>query len=770
MKKTYLKITCCAAALLLGASPAMAQDAATDASSTEGAEGIAEIVVTAQKRSERLTDVPLSVTAVTGDSLAKKGITSAADLERAVPGFTYQPSNYGTPVFAIRGVGFFDTALGVAPAVTVYLDQVPLPFLSMTPGASFDLERVEALKGPQGTLFGMNSTGGAINYIAAKPTSTFQAGARATYGRFNQFDVEGYVSGPLSDTLAARVAVRSEQRDDWQKSYTRDDSLGQRNFLNGRFLLDWQPSDAVKFELNVNGWRDKSDTQAGQFRKFAELIPGARGRPDARNTIGNYPIAPVDIRSADWDAGKSFARNDRFYQVSLRGDADVADFATLTSITAYSRLKAHIPSDLDGTNFNDIQTLIEGDIKSFNQELRLANDGDRLKWVVGGNIQIDRVKDHVTFDSVASNQQLPGPSPILFTGFKVENHQRIDTWAAFAGVDYEIVPTLTLAGSIRYTDQARNFAGCLHDVGGGLAAGFSVITRSTIPPGGCVSVGPDGKAVTLHKDKLDEDSISWRAGVNWKPNPDVLVYANVSRGYKAGSFGTLPALNVLQFKPVPQESLLAYEAGLKLSLLDRRVQISTAAFYYDYTDKQLLGRINTGPLFGVLPGLITVPKSSVRGAELEITAAPIDALRLSFGANYIDSKIDGQFSVPDPYGAALNVDGFQFPNTPKWQIVGDAEFTQPLSDDLNAFIGGAVKYRSSSYSVFTTDDLFKIEGYALLDLRAGIESESGWSAQIWGRNVTNKRYLTHAWKPIDSVVQLTGMPATYGITLGYKFR
>lgn len=158
---------------------------------------VGDIIVTAQKRSERLTDVPISITAASGEQLAKAGVVSPGDLGKIVPGFTYQPSNYGPPVYSIRGVGFFDNALAGSPTVTVYVDQVPLPYLAMTAGATLDLERVEVLKGPQGTLFGQNSTGGAVNFLAAKPTRDLSFGLSGEYARFNQVSAGGFISGPI---------------------------------------------------------------------------------------------------------------------------------------------------------------------------------------------------------------------------------------------------------------------------------------------------------------------------------------------------------------------------------------------------------------------------------------------------------------------------------------------------------------------------------------------------------------------------------------------
>jgi len=200
------------------------QQAATSETLPAPPDTIGEIIVTAQKRSERLSDVPLSITAATGDQLTREGITDVAGLEKIVPGFTYQDSSYGTPIFSIRGVGFYDTSVGVSPAVSIYLDQVPLPYSSMARGVSFDLERVEALKGPQGTLFGQNSTGGAINYIAAKPTKDTTEGFDLDYGRFNSVNMQAFVSGSLAPNLQARIAARYEYRDDWQIGYAPNDT------------------------------------------------------------------------------------------------------------------------------------------------------------------------------------------------------------------------------------------------------------------------------------------------------------------------------------------------------------------------------------------------------------------------------------------------------------------------------------------------------------------------------------------------------------------
>lgn len=739
------------------------------AASPDPGSAVAEVIVTAQKRSERLSDVPISVTAVSGDQLAKQRIISTSDLERVVPGFTFQPTGAGAPVFSIRGIGFFDTAVTVSPAVSVYLDQVPLPFSVETEGVTLDLERLEALKGPQGTLFGENSTGGAINYIAAKPTQTPHAGASLTYGRFNEVDAEGFVSGPISDTLTARVSGRYERRDDWQYSYTRNDTLGQRDFFTGRALLDWKPTEHLRFELGVNGWRNKSDTQAAQYLGYAPTtVPG---RAEQAAALPGYPLAPLNIRAADWDAGADLTRNDSFYQVSLRGDADVSDRVTLTSVTAYMRLQADTPTDQDGTAFQDLYYRRLVSLKTFYQELRGSGDFGPLRLTLGGNVQIDRTSEDQETQSLGSNQRV---GPFLFTGFSLNNRQRFDTYAGFAAADYKLTSTLTAQGSVRYTRQDHDYSGCLADRNGGLATAFGFLSTmlsgspTTIPVGSCVTLGPNGKPSGEINEKLDQDNTSWRVGLNWKPNSDTLLYANVTKGYKSGSFPLVPAIRATQLVPVVQESVVAYESGFKLSLMERRLSLTGAGFYYDYDNKQILGFINTGVPFGNLPGLVNIPRSSVRGGEVELVATPVRALRLSAGVTYVDSRVDSHFLTPDPFGGIPDIKGEAFPSTPKWQALADAEYGFQLSDELRAFVGGGLRYRSSTYAAVGLSPSFRIDSYALLDLRAGVE-KGPVRLEVFGRNVTDKRYVTQATHIIDTVTQFTGMPATYGVTVSYRY-
>ena len=733
-----------------------------------------EIIVTAQKRSERLNDVPLSIAAATGEQLVKAGVAEPSDLQKIVPGFTYQTGAYGAPIFTIRGIGFYEDSLAVAPTVSVYVDQVPLSYSRMTSGTLLDLERVEVLKGPEGTLFGQNSTGGAINYIAAKPTEDYHAGVTLGYGRFSSFSADGFVSGPLTDNLKARVAVRTEQYGDWQKSQTRNDTNGSRDFLVGRILLDWDPTPWLKLELNVNGWRDNSDTQAAQFVSYSPNNPA--GYKDLEPLLLAYKRAPRDSRIADFDPATSLERRDDFFQASLRADVDLGGSVSLASITSYAELNVDSPNDTDGVPYNNFLLTIIGRIKSFSQELRLAGtaDGNRLKWMIGGNYSSDVSSEDQYGNYNGSNG---GVGPFRFFTFDNANHQNIKTKSVFGSLDYEIIPTVSVQGSVRYTDSDDTFRGCVRDTGNGqlanaLAFLSSLVTQSaaTIPAGACATLGPNNRPVPIVNDQLDEDNVSWRGALSWKPDANSLVYASVTRGYKAGAFASLPAVKSEQLTPVTQESVLAYETGLKLSNLFRTLDINAAGFYYTYDNKQVRGFLNAGPPFGLLSGLVGIPKSSVRGGEVNIIWRPIRALTVRAGATYVDSQVDKSFFVSDPFGVQVDVKGEAFPNTPKWQLTGDVGYDFPLSSNLNAYVGTGMSYRTSAYARFGENTEFKLPSYFLLDLRAGISTgDNKWRVEIWGKNVTNKYYLDSVNHIIDTVSQLSGMPVTYGARVGYRF-
>ena len=595
---------------------------------------VGEIVVTAQKREQSINKVPMSITALSGSALLDRGVTQTADLTKVVPGFNFTETAYATPVYTIRGIGFQESSRAASPAVSVYVDEVPLPFPEETEAAALDLERVEVLKGPQGTLYGEDSTGGAVNYIAAKPTSHFTSGIDASYGRFNTTDVQGYVSGPITDTLTARLSGRAVESSNWQQSYTDSDTLGARNQLEARLLLDWRPIDKLKITTNFNISQDRSDTPAAQLIGIypqSNLVPIPTG-------LTNFPLTPDNDRAADWDEGRKYRRDNIFLQATARADYSLTNLITLSSITSWQRYTGKQPFDTDGTTYQSDFITETGSISTIFQELRLTGRSmNRLSWIVGANYESDDTFDSNLIQFAQSSiSQLVG---FPLTDVRNQTRQDIRTSAAYANLDYDVTSSITLHGGIRYTVANRSFSGCTQDTGDGQAATALNFLGSVLRGGAPGPLAQPGQCVTLNADfdpalvrsKLDENNIAWRTGADWRMNADTLVYANVSKGYKAGSFPTLSASSYVQYAPVKQENVLAYEVGSKMTLLDRKLQLNAAVFYYDYTDKQIRGE-KPDPVFGNPEALVTIPKWHIEGFELSAVARPLAGLRAHPGS------------------------------------------------------------------------------------------------------------------------------------------
>jgi len=851
---------------LFGASQAaMAADAAA-----AGPSSVAEVIVTAQKRQENIQNVGMSIKAASGDQLTKMGIHDTESLSKIVPGFQFTPTYYGTNVFTIRGVGFQDTSLAGSPTVSVYVDEMPLPFSALTNGATLDLQRVEVLKGPQGTLFGNNATGGAINYIANKPTDTFQAGADLSYGTFNDTDISGYVSGPVADGLDVRLALRHDESGAWQKSYgpQPSQSQGGKDFTNGRFSVLWKPNDRFKALLTLSGWQDKGYNQNGQLFGIAELSGIAPLAP----AIANYPLAPHNNQAANWDncvnvdpfdpiagqAGGTQAatpgtltgpnstlngplesqgagsvvqaggqpthcvparKNNTYYNANLRMDYDLGHDITLTSLSEFQKFNRTAAIDGAGMNIQDYQSYQRGKIESAYQELRLSGKwwNGKGNWIVGVNYENDNTWDsflqtynassasptvfiNPNYTNATSVGNTPGPAPFpvaigtllpcpgagcgtagqyagIFAGTtntglalgptRPEDRQLTNTYAVYASGEYPILDNLTLLGGVRYTEEDKKGGVCGNDGGDGTWAQVAYTLQSFyLPPstapaasaaGTCASTGAGptyntpglglGGGGGLIYGHLNQHNVAWRAGLNWKPTHDTLLYVNISQGYKGGSYPTVALASLVQTKPVVQEELLSYEAGFKTELFDHQLQANGAIFYYDYTNKQILGAV-ADAVYGALPTLVNVPKSDVKGFELSFVYTPewLHGLTITPSVSYQYTEVDkssknvcqpppaqdpsisgpsptnenaadtangtspnvpsqiyckaGDFYGFDAYGQYADFTGEKFPSAPVWQANIDAEYDWKIRDDITAFVGLNYAYVSGTNSFF----------------------------------------------------------------------
>ena len=411
------------------------------------------------------------------------------------------------------------------------------------------------------------------------------------------------------------------------------------------------------------------------------------------------------------------------------------------------------------------------------QELRAAGNlvNGRLHWVVGGNFEHDsthEIQDNLSVGDSASQAFVELGYPIINETLN-RGDSRYTSKAVFGNVDFDILPTIIAHAGARYTSEHTGFDGCLES-GGNNVLGEALSTLFDVDPpigvGQCATFNPDNSYAGLVHRSLSQDNVSWRFGLDWKPRPGALIYANVSRGYKSGGFPTLASTSSVQFTPVSQEKLTSYEAGFKLSMFDRKLQLNGAGFYYDYADKQVKSHIVV-PLFGALEDLANIPKSRIVGAELQATAMPIPGLTVNAGGTLLKSKVLGSPLFTLYTGQQQDIGGTSFPYTPEWQFNSDVEYDWRLSSRLNAFVGGSVTYRSATSSDFVPSPALAIDAYTLLDLRVGIHApDDRWRLTLSGHNVTDKYYWTDALRNIDALVRYAGMPATYTISFSYRFR
>ncbi|WP_231639048.1 TonB-dependent receptor [Sphingomonas profundi] len=787
---------CVSGMALLASGPALAQAVPDPAGGPTAAAGADEsrsddIVVTANKREQRLNDVGLAVAVVGGQALQNQRVSSLADLANIVPSLSYTNSANGTPVYTLRGIGFYETSLAAYPTVSIYLDEVPLSFPATTRHSVYDLERVEVLKGPQGTLFGQNATGGAINYIAAKPTRDLRAGIDLSYGRFNEVIGEGYFSGPLGEKAQMRASARIERADGWQRSNSRPgDSNGKvRNYM-GRVQLALQPTETINLLLNVNGWKDKSETQAPQAIGFNIQ------NPFVSSLVTNSQLSPERPRASDFTPGYTRADN-RMWQASLRGDLDLTDDVTLTSISAYLDYKQDQADEGDGLPISTLDLPSDqGRIKTVSQEVRLTNgSANRLRWVIGGNYEHSRIDQEILVDYHDSSSTTT--LGVVF-GYPIANsfyysYQRKRNYAFFGNVEFDVLPNLTLKGGTRYTNARASTRSCNSDRTG-IADNvgpffYNILLGGAFGPyksGACFQIndqpteigGVAPGAPGEYDATLKENNISWRGGIDWKPRPGLLLYGNVAKGYKAGGFPTVSSSSFVAYLPVRQESVISYEAGFKAELLDRTLQFNAAAFYYDYRNKQLRSKLNQPP-FGILDILQNIPKSTVKGFEIELLARPTRQLTVNATMTYIDAKVD-RFVGINAAGVAADFGGTRVPFTPKYQVGVNADYDFPLSRAIDAFVGSSMNMRSDTVSVVGGDinpataspqgkSLFGIDSYVLVDARVGIKSQDDrWRLSLWAKNLFNTYYWNNVVAAFDTIGRYTGKPATYGVNVSYR--
>lgn len=758
-----------------------------------------EIIVTAQKRSESINDVGISIQAFSAEQLEAAGANETEEIIALVPGVSFAKSAQN-PIYTMRGVGFNTPNFSSTSPVGVYVNEISYAYPYLSKGPLFDLERVEILKGPQGTLYGRNTTGGLINYITARPTHTFDAGGSVDIGNYESFGVEGHVSGPLTDTLAARFAFRSDQRGEgWQRSVTRPgDRLGEADRVGARASLLWTPTDSFTADASVSWWQDLSDTQAGQAIAFAPdsaafAFPGAAQamltNPRARDADWDSPLQPGP--RATTQARPPLGTDSEFLNFTGRMEWEMASGLTLTSLTGYSTLDRRDVVELDGTQFEIAAYDLNGTLDSFSQEVRLSGDFSRGDWILGGYYSRDKVYDEqfgyleqtsiiraLRFVSSLIPQTQYTPLQIAEAGRNFRNTSDLDnvTMAVFGHSQWNLTEALKLTVAARYTDDELKFVGCSRDVNNTLAPLWNLAvatmtgTNLNLQPNECLTytAGFAGKlsdpAGVRHT--LAESNLSGRVALDWMPSDDLLIYGSVSRGFKSGAFPVLAANVETQLAPAKQEEVLAYEVGAKATLLSGAVQLNGAAYMYDYQDKQLFGEISD-PIFTTLTRIVNVPESRVWGAEATLDWQVTEDLKAQVSASYLDTEIQ-KYEGFTKFGVQQDFAGSAFPYSPEWQFAGQLTYRRPLSNGLELDGVLAANYQSKSQADVEGDSRFGVDGYTLVNASLGIRNvQDGWRVGVWARNLTDKYYWTTVDVSTDVIYRLTGMPRTFGLTVSW---
>jgi len=723
------------AAALSCAASALAQEAA----SLPPPPGIEEIVVTAQKREQRLLDVGLNVSSLSGETLSNQRIEQIRDIAGVVPNVDIKEQVPGAiPVVTIRGVGLDDFSTTNSPAAGIYVDEVPLSSLALMSFDFYDLERLEVLKGPQGTLYGRNSTAGAINVLSAKPKDEFEAYVKAGVGDYETYDLEAMVNPVVSSWLKLRFSGKSvhQLKGFWTSRYLEnglrgDRDIGKRDVLSGRVQAEITPADWLEIRLKLDGLRQRSEL--GQPESFGTIcLPPFRPIDPAHCTdLHLYSDTDGDPYTGDW-SGK-FPYNIDQWDPTATVKADLG-FAELTSVSGYTRFHRLFHIDADATPFEQFDFFQHDRVKQFTQELRLASDSRWVGWLIGGFYSWDEV-----------NVNTPGRHGglIPFEESQILADQKTESAAVFGNTSWHLTDTLDLVTGLRFTWEQRDYAGG---------------STWTIPV-------PTLIQSTFLDDSISDENLSWKVGLEWRALANTLLYANAARGVKSGGFFSGITTDDAQLRPYKPESLIAYEAGVKSELLDRRLLVGASGFYYDYHDVQTFMRNGSAPV--QLIG--NVDHARVYGADFDVLWRPIADLTLQNGVGILDTRLDAFLG---PSGAAVPA-GNELPNAPALTYNVLARYEHPLHVfDLQAAIQVDARYSDSVFKEATNDPLIRAKPYWLTNARLSLFDEGQrLEIAVWGKNLSDTLYVVQGLDVSTFGIgnRNYNAPRTFGGEVVYRF-
>ena len=809
------------AALSVGAST-LALAAAVPAMAQEDATVVDAIVVTAQRREETANTIGMAIQAFRGDQLEQLHIKDARDLSSVAPSFSVSQSYQGVPTYTLRGIGFNTINMSATSTVGTYTDEVAYAYPIMNTGPMYDLQRVEVLKGPQGTLYGRNTTAGLIDFVTNKPTHSFEASGTVEFGNNDTHNFEGFISGPITEGVQARLAFRTEDSDrGWQKSFTRDERLGEIHKYGVRASLAMQPSDTLSIDASLTAWRDKSDPLAAQAIAFN---PASNGSPFNAAGLATYIAThqPTSGDQADWepyaqrtaDIGtglglKGPLQNDNdFFGAKVHIAYEFSDTLRMMSLTSYNKLERDATFDWSGAPFEILAQRGYGEIKSIAEELHFDGEIGDVHWLAGLYYGKDKILDadrtmlgdHALANQVTGLAAIGVPAlglpplaqnPFNSAGYTVTEmlqafrtysdiaNFETETKSVFLNADWRINDQWKLAGGVRYTKDKQDYAGCSRDFNGNMLPNVNVFNRTfyfgvygatpaPIGVGDCVTFSTDTNDFGIVTSNLNEDNVAWRINVDYSPAERILLYASISRGAKSGSTPVNAANIAAQNAPARQELLTAYEVGVKAALFDRKVQANAAAFYYDYEDKQLSAYF-ADPIYTALSRLQNIPESEAYGVDGDVTWRATPNLTVIGAATLLHTEIKGYVGV-NAAGLPESFDGAEFLYSPKFQGSLTMLYNRDLTDNLGLRVALNGRHQSKSHADLSGDPLFEIPEYGLLNASIGVHAlDKRWELSVWGRNLTDEYYYPAVSNNSNLIVRFPGQTRTFGASLTVNY-
>jgi iron complex outermembrane receptor protein len=718
-------------------------------------ERLPDIVVTAQRREQNLQDVGTSVTAFDANTLGRLGLSNVTDVAGQVPGLQFNQYGATVTIYNLRGVSQNDFSDHQEAPVAVYADDAYIASTGALAGSLYDLERVEVLRGPQGTLFGRNATGGLIHYISRAPSDTPEGYVQATAGNYGTLETEGALGGPLSDKWSGRFSFSTAKHDGYIRNRIGPAVNDQRQYA-GRLQLRYHPSEAGDVRIKVYGLTNDNEV-AGNYSwaaSSAMIDPAGRGvfTPGATD-FGGYANPSTDPFDQSEDRRGLFNRT--IFGANVRVNWDLGGGVHLAAITDYLRLRKRYGEDSDvGPNalFN-YDTGVH--YRQFSQEVRLNGGTAPFRWIAGAyylNYQTANFEKTVLPDLV-DNPLFGGPVP-YGSGYATLN-LKTSSPSVFGQVEYDLAPAWTVIGGVRYTLDDKEYVYDYTCNVCGLDGGPYHLLYSR------QNGFPDAKkSYHIPTGKLELD---------FKPHAGVLVYASVNRGAKGGGWSApssgyvnvdpaVTALPVVKLQ-YDQEKLTSYEVGFKSTLFDGLARLNGAAFYYDYKNYQ-------GFFLEVATQIVENINAKVKGAELELAVAPVRGLNLQLGVSHLETRAD---NVPTPAGVLVTS---ELPQAPRYSVNAVARYEWPaLAGRLSVELDG--KWNSRQYLELVNAPVDLEASYAVLNARLGWTSGDGRvDLTAFARNLADKRYRIYNLD-LSGFLGLNqgvyGPPRLYGLTAAYHW-